>query len=675
MEQYYNKKLIILISLGLASCHSGISSSSSSSSSSQLQDKKIQDTKINSSQIVAPTSNQNTTSLQATQVSLGSSPKFVYDGIKIFNRFAASSFPMLNKILGTYADIFPPASAANHSKEYFEKTIAAIAQVQESVDKISSNLADFHQQYTADQQYYTKSNFGKAVGASGIQGISSYYLGALNAKKYKSFEDYITSTCTQNPDKTYKPGEALKHLLTDITKQLPMNVSQIANTDEINNILNQLNSTQNTNLYKSNYDRVQLLNLYNSRYIYYFSSSMAALKSAEEMQLALAWVISSNGPKLLHDSDVHFPVEMQVSSQKTFNQNADSINAYYGPKYKLILDKFKPQSIKDPIEPLGLNYIGNDTQDIMKENFRQTYNINSFDTKTIGGDFVDHLRYDLHAKDLEWLKIPFKIDESNLFSNDNNKNKSVLWFKVPDAYHYNHKFAGTSLLVKTSYLKLVGDYTGGKQWQIWVHEKSRANGHNVKVDWSFTNEQPVHHNEINSVIRINDELPFKLNVVKEIGNQSSKNVITAATNQSIELRNPSQCFRFNCNQAFRIENHRTPWNQVDSGYNKDNIPVTGIIEYNRGKANLGKLYYFGISYGSYLHEAHYNEKSGWGWYDHNWEVEMYPTASIVCLTPNCTKEGNTIKFSNGVTFQLKNHGNTRFVADPEIIVKGDQYKY
>ena len=658
--------LAAVSSLLLAGCHGGSNSSTNAK----------QNIKTNSSQTFAIKSNQNITAPQTTQATLGAAPKFVYDGIKLFNRFAASSFPMLNKILGTYADIFPPEAAANHSKEYFEKTIAAIAQVQASVDKISSSLADFHQQYTADQQYYTKSNFGKAVGASGIQGISSYYLGALNSKKYKSFEDYIISTCTPRVDKTYQPGEALKHILKDMTKQLPIHVSQIANTDEINNILNQLNSTQNPNLYKSNYDRVQLLNLYNSRYIYYFSSSMAALKSAQEMQLALAWVISSNGPKLLHDSDVHFPVEMQVSSQNTFDKNAEAINAYYGPKYKLILESFKPQNIKDPIEPLGLNYIGNDTQDIMKENFRQTYNINSFDTKTIGGEFVDHLRYYLHAKDTEWLKVPFKIDKSDLFSNDNNENKSVLWFKVPDAYYYNHKFAGTSLLFKKSDLNLAGDYTGAKQWSIWVHEKSRAQGTNdPKVTWSFTNEEPVHTNVLNSVIKINDELPFKLNVVKEIGNQSSKNVITARNNQSIELKNPSQCFRFNCNQAFRIENGGTPWNQVDSGYKKDNIPVTGIIEYNRGKANIGKLYYFGISYGSFLHEQTYNKQDGWGWYDQNWIVEMYPTASIVCLTPNCKKEGNTLKFTNGVTFQLKNQGNTRFVRDPEIIVKGDQYKY
>jgi len=660
----HNKKLLSLaiLSTSLVACNNGKPSNSPSNNTQNL--------KANASQILAPTSKPTNTS------TLSSAPKFVYDGIKLFNRFAASSFPMLNKILSTYADIFPPEAAKNHSKEYFEQTIVAISQVQASVDKISSSLADFHQQYTADQQYYTKSNFGKAVGASGIQGISSYYLGALNSKKYKSFEDYIISTCTQNDDKTYKPGEALKHILNDMTKQLPIHVSQIANTDEINNILNQLNSTQNTNLYKSNYDRVQLLNLYNSRYIYYFSSSMAALKSAQEMQLALAWVISSNGPRLLRDSDVHFPVEMQVSSQNTFDKNAEAINAYYGSKYKLILEKFNPQNIKDPIEPLGLNYIGNDTQDIMKENFRQTYNINSFDTKTIGGEFVDHLRYDLHAKDLEWLKVPFKIDKSDLFSNDNNENKSVLWFKVPDASYYNHKFAGTSLLFKKSDLNIVGqDYTGPKQFSIWVHEKSRKGTHEPKVTWSFTNEEPVHTSEVNSVIKINDELPFKLNVVKEIGNQSSKNIIATHNNQSIELKNPSQCFRFNCNQAFRIENHRTPWWQVDSGYKKDNIPVTGIIEYNRGKANLGKLYYFGISYGSFLHEAHYNQDSGWGWYDHNWIVEMFSTATIVCLTPNCKKEGNTLKFTNGVTFQLKNQGNTRFVSDPEIIVKGDQYKY
>ena len=491
-----------------------------------------QNIKTNSSQTVAVKLNQNiTTAPQTTQATLGAAPKFVYDGIKLFNRFAASSFPMLNKILSTYADIFPPEAAKNHSKEYFEQTIAAIAQVQASVDKISSSLADFHQQYTADQQYYTKSNFGKAVGASGIQGISSYYLGALNSKKYKSFEDYIISTCTQNDDKTYKPGEALKHILKDMTKQLPIHVSQIANTDEINNILNQLNSTQNPNLYKSNYDRVQLLNLYNSRYIYYFSSSMAALKSAQEMQLALAWVISSNGPRLLRDSDVHFPVEMQVSSQNTFDKNAEAINAYYGSKYKLILAKFNPQNIKDPIEPLGLNYIGNNTQDIMKENFRQTYNINSFDTKTIGGEFVDHLRYDLHAKDLEWLKVPFKIDKSDLFSNDNSESKSVLWFKAPDASYYNYKFAGTSLLFKTSDLKLVDDYTGPKQWSIWLHEKS-SSGNPPKVTWSSSLEEHVAQGAVNSRIRISDELPFKLNVVKEIGNQSSKNIITASNNKS-----------------------------------------------------------------------------------------------------------------------------------------------
>ena len=141
------------------------------------------------------------------------------------------------------------------------------------------------------------------------------------------------------------------------------------------------------------------------------------------------------------------------------------------------------------------------------------------------------------------------------------------------------------------------------------------------------------------------------------------------------LKDPSNCNFFNCNQALRIGNERTPWSKLNSSYSRDTIPVTGVIEYNRGKASIGRLYYFGISYGSYLHEKTYYMEDGWGWYNRNWNVEMYSTASIVCLTPNCKKEGNTLKFTNGVTFQLKDHRNTGSASDPEIIVKGDQYKY